>query len=132
MICSVIGFALLVTSPATRLAGMILISMSHSEQLASLVFIGTSAIILVGFFFRPKRRPKRRPAPREVQQISQEQQISVHAFVSHVKMHPELLEGKTEFDLERFRKLWDGSSQMALADWIKQFGGATPTTSQIR
>lgn len=116
MICSAIGFALLVTSPATCLAGMILISISHSEVLAYLVFISIVAATLFGFFCQPKRRPAR----------GEVQHISVHAFVSYVRMHPELLYGKNEFDLERFRKQWDGRGQMSLAAWSGQFSGNTP------
>lgn len=47
-------------------------------------------------------------------------------------MHPELLKGKTEFDLERFRKQWNRGNQMTLGAWIKQFSGGTTTISQFR
>src|SRR5437588_5634719 len=110
MISFVTGFVMTVTSPATLITGVILIAMSHSELLASLVFISIFAATLSGFFCWLKRRP----APREAQQLT------VHAFVSHVRMHPELLKGRTEFDLERFRKRWDRSSQMTLVAWIEQ------------
>ena len=48
--------------------------------------------------------------------------MTVHGFIAHSKMHPELLPaGVTEFDLERFRKVWsEKESQAALGDWMKQ------------
>lgn len=58
--------------------------------------------------------------------------MTVHTFVSHVRMHSELLKGRTEFDLERFRKQWDGSNQATLKAWIKQFSGETTPTSRFR
>jgi hypothetical protein len=118
----VTGFVMTVTSPATLTAGVILISASHSELVASLVFVSIFAATLVGFFCWLKRRP----VPKEALQLT------VHAFVSHVRMHPELLKGRTEFDLERFRKQWEGSSQMTLGAWIRQFSGELRPTSQFR
>lgn len=122
MISFVTGFVMTVTSPATLTAGVILISVSHSELLASLAFSGIFAATLVGFFCWLRRRP----APREAQHLT------VHAFVSHVRMHPELLNGRTEFDLERFRKQWERSSPMTIVAWSKQFSGAPTATSQFR
>ena len=117
-------FTLILVGPATFIAGIILIAVSHSEWLASIVFVSIFVADLFGIFWWSRRRS----AP-----PIEEQQITVHAFVSHVKMHPEVLpEGMTEFDLERFRKQWDGGSQMTLKAWIKQFSGETTTTSQFR
>ncbi len=116
-------FTLTVTGPATLIAGIILIAVSHSERLASIVFVSIFVADLLGMLWWSRRRS----AP-----PTEEQQITVHAFVSHARMHPELLKGRTEFDLERFRKQWDGSSQMTLKAWIKQFSGETTTTSQFR
>jgi len=116
-------FTLTVTGPATLIAGIILIVVSHSEWLASIVFVSIFVADLLGMSWWSRRRS----AP-----PLEEQQITVHAFVSHARMHPELLKESTEFDLESFRKQWDGSSQMTLKAWIKQFSGETTTTSQFR
>jgi len=116
-------FTLTVTGSATFIAGIILIAVSHSEGLANIVFVSIFVADLFGIFWWSRRRS----AP-----SIEEQQITIHAFVSHTRMHPELLKGRTEFDLERFRKQWEGSSQMTLKAWIKQFSRETTTTSQFR
>lgn len=116
-------FTLTVTGPATLIAGIILIAVSHSEWFASIVFVSIFVADLLGMLWWSRRRS----AP-----PIEEQQITVHTFVSHARMHHELLKESTEFDLERFRKQWDGSSQMTLKAWIKQFSGETTTTSQFR
>ncbi len=48
--------------------------------------------------------------------------MTVHGFIAHVKMHPELLPaGVTEFDLERFRKACSAKkSQAAYGDWMRR------------
>jgi len=115
-------FTLTVTGPATFIAGIILLAVSHSEWLASIVFVSIFVADLLGMRWWSRRRS----APPE------EQQVTVHTFVSHVKMHPELLKGRTEFDLECFRKQWNGSNQATLDAWIKQFSGETTPTSQFR
>ena len=115
-------FTLTVIGPATFIAGIILITVNHSEWLASIVFVSIFVADLLGMLWWSRRRS----APPE------EQQVTVHAFVSHVKMHPELLKGRTEFDLERFRKQQDGSNQATLDTWIKQFSGETTPTNQFR
>lgn len=115
-------FILAVAGPATLIAGIILIAIAHSATLSSVVFVSIFAAAILGMFWWPRRRA----AP------IQGQQMSVHAFVSHVRMHPELLKGRTEFDLECFRKRWCGNSQMTLDAWINQFSGETPTSSQFR
>ena len=90
--------------------------------MAGIVFVSIFVADLLGMLWWSRRRS----APPE------EQQVTVHAFVSHVKMHPELLKGRTEFDLERFRKQQDGSNQATLDTWIKQFSGETTPTNQFR
>lgn len=115
-------FALTVTGPATLIAGVILLAVNRSEVLSSIVFIGILAAAILGLFWLPRRRL-----------TAVEQQITVHAFVSHVRMHPELLpQARTEFDLERFRKRWSGRTQMTLDAWIKQLSGETHPTSRFR
>ncbi len=117
-------FTLTVTGPATLIAGIILIAVSHSEILSSVVFGSIFAAAILGMFWWPRRR---------LASSIQRQQMIVHAFVSYVRMHPKLLrKGKTEVDLERFRKQWSGRNQMTLDAWIKQFSRETPTTSQFR
>src|SRR5579859_7071255 len=94
-------FALTVTGPPTLIAGVILLAVSHREVLSSIVFIGILAAAILGLFWWPRWRL-----------TVVEQQITVHAFVSHIRMHPELLpQGRTERDLERFRKQWSGRNQ---------------------
>jgi hypothetical protein len=116
-------FTLTVTGPATLIAGVILLTMRRSEMLSSIVFVGMLASAILGMFWWPRRRLT----------PIQGQQITVHAFVSYVKMHPELLsQGRTEADLERFRKQWSGHSPMTLDAWIRQFSVAIPSTGQFR
>jgi len=117
-------FTLTVTGPATPIAGIILIAVSHSEILSSVVFGSIFAAAILGMFWWPRR---------QLASSIQRQQMTVHAFVSYVRLHPELLpKGKTEVDLELFRKQWSERNQMTLDVWIKQFSGGTPTTSQLR
>ena len=116
-------FTLTVTGPATLIGGVILLAVSRSELLSSIVFVGMLAAAILGMFWWPRRRLR----------VVEEQQITVHAFVSHVRMHPELLpQARTEFDLERFRKRWSGRTQMTLDAWIKQLSGETHPTSRFR
>jgi hypothetical protein len=50
-----------------------------------------------------------------------EAQMTVHAFIAHMKMHPEQMPpGMTEFDLEYFRKLFSGKSQAGIDHWVEQ------------
>lgn len=115
-------FTLTVTGPATLIAGVILLTVRRSEMLGSIVFVGMLASAILGVFWWPRRRLI----------VVEEQQITVHAFVSHVRMHPELLpQGRTEFDLERFREQWSGRNQMTFDAWVKQFSGKTRKTSQF-
>lgn len=45
--------------------------------------------------------------------------VTVHAFVAHLKMHPDLLpKGVTEADLEHFRKQFGGNRQEEVHRWI--------------
>ena len=74
-------FTLTVTGPATLIAGVILLAVGRSEWLASIVFFGMLAAAILGMFWWPRGRLT----------VVEEQQITVHAFVSHVRMHPELL-----------------------------------------
>lgn len=123
MITFVTAFVLTVTGPAALIAGVILIVVSHSEMLSGIVLASIFAATITGIFLWPRRRLT----------AIQGQRITVHAFVSHVRMYPELLPlERTEFDLERFRKQWGGHSQMTLNAWIKQFSGESRTTSPFR
>ena len=51
-----------------------------------------------------------------------EAHMTVHEFITHSKMHPELLPARmTEFDLERLRKVCsEKESQAEFGDWMKQ------------
>ncbi len=113
-------FTLTVTGPATLIAGIILIAVSHSERLASIVFVGIFVADLLGMLWWSRRQTARQKQKKGTSLIP-EAQMTVHAFITHMKMHPELLPaGMTEFDLERFRKLCSGTSQAGMDHWVEQ------------
>ena len=88
--------ALTVIAPAS-LALLISYSLSGNQAISSTLFFGTFLADLIGAFCWMSRHTL--PAGRNAR-------LSIHQFIAHMKMHPELLPpGMTEFDLERFRKL---------------------------
>ena len=113
-------FTLTVTGPATLIAGIILIAVSHSERLASIVFVGIFVADLLGMLWWSRRQTARQKQKKGTSLIP-EAQMTVHGFIAQVKMHPELLPaGMTAFDLERFRKLCSGTSQAGMDQWVEQ------------
>ena len=113
-------FTLILIGPATFIAGIILIAVSHSEGLASIVFVGIFVADLLGMLWWSRRRIARQKQKKGTRLLP-EAQMTVHGFIAHIKMHPELLPaGMTEFDLERFRKLCSGTSQAGIDQWVEQ------------
>ena len=113
-------FTLILIGPATFIAGIILIAVSHSEWLASIVFASIFVADLLGMLLWSGRQTARQKQEKGTSLIP-EAQMTVHEFIAHIKMHPELLPaGMTEFDLERFRKLCSGTSQAGIDQWVEQ------------
>jgi hypothetical protein len=112
-------FALATVGSATLCAGIVLV-VSDNEAIASLVFFGAVAVELLtaARWLRKRTRQKREKSS------SSETHMNVHGFITHMKMHPELMPvGMTEFDLENFRKAFSGKSQEDLntwGEWAKQ------------
>ncbi len=112
-------FTLIGVGPATLIAGIALLA-SHNEAVSSIIFFSVFALDLLAAAQWSKRRhirQKNRGVP-----VSG-QHMTVHRFITQVKMHPELLPmGMTECDLERFRKMWSQKNHRAALDaWMKQF-----------
>jgi hypothetical protein len=103
---------------ATFYAGIVLVA-SDNRAIAGLVFLVTFALAL-----STEARLLRKQTARQKQGTSPipEAHMTVHGFIAHSKMHPELLPaGVTEFDLERFRKVWsEKESLAAFGDWMRQ------------
>ncbi len=105
-----------VITPASVLL-LITYYLSGNEAIGSTIFFGTFLADLIGVLWWASRRAS---------PVGQETQMSVHDFVAHMKMHPELMPpGRTEFDLERFRKLQWRGRQPGLDAWLRQFRGET-------
>ena len=111
-------FTLLVIGPASFYAGIVLVT-SANRAIASLVFLVAvvtglpTAARWVGKRTARRKQGTTNPIP--------EAQMTVHGFIAHIKMHPELLPpGMTEFDLECFRKLCSGTSQAGIDHWVEQ------------
>ena len=109
--------AAVVVVPAAIISGIALL-ISRNDTMSTIVFVGIFVADLLGLYRWSRRR------------------VTVHTFLSHAKMHPELLpKGRTEFDLECFRKQWSKGSRMTLDEWARQFSRKAPATrpsSQFR
>ncbi len=110
---------LLAEGPATLIAGVVLL-ISQNNALCSMIFFGIFAVELLGVFWWPGRRAAARQ--KRGGSSTQGVRMSVHQFIAHMKMHPELMPaGMTEFGLECFRKLCRKPSQeVELDNWVKQ------------
>jgi hypothetical protein len=107
--------ALAVIAPAS-LVLLISYSLSGNQTISSTLFFGTFLADLCGAFWWMSQHTL--PAGRNAR-------MSIHQFIAHMKMHPELLPpGMTEFDLECFRKLQRRSAQARRDAWLAQFRGA--------
>jgi hypothetical protein len=110
--------ALAVIAPAGVLL-LITYYLSGNETISSTIFFGTFLADLIGACWWISRRTA--PAGQRVR-------MSIHQFIAHMKMHPELTPpGMTEFDLECFRKLQRRQAQAGLDAWLMQFRGAAKT-----
>lgn len=93
--------------------------LSGNETISSTIFFGAFLADLVGAFWWISQHTP--PA-------GQRTRMSIHQFIAHMKMHPELMPpGMTEFDLECFRKLQRRHAQTGLDAWLMQFTGAAKT-----
>ena len=117
-IAAAVLFTLLVVGPASLIAGIVRV-VSDNSAIASLVFfvafaIGLSAAVL----WKEKQTAWQKHGTNPVPGA----QMTVHEFIAHIKMHPELLPATiTEFDLERLRKVCSKKeSQAEFGDWMKQ------------
>ena len=117
-IAAAVLFTLLVVGPASLIAGIVRV-VSDNSAIASLVFfvafaIGLSASVLCKEKQTARQKHGTNPVPGA--------QMTVHEFIAHIKMHPELLPAtRTGFDLERLRKVCSKKeSQAEFGDWMKQ------------
>ncbi len=103
---------------ALMYAGIVLV-VSNSRAIAGLVFLVAFALAL---FTEVRWLRKRTARQKQGSKPIPEAPMTVHGFIAHSKIHPELLPASvTEFDLERFRKAWsEKESQAAFGDWMKQ------------
>jgi len=112
-------FTLLVVGPASLIAGIVLL-VSNNEAISSIIFFSVLAVDLLAVAHWSRRQTARQKQKKGTTPIP-EAQMTVHAFIAHMKMHPELLPaGMTEFDLERFRKLFSGTSKAGIDHWVEQ------------
>ena len=111
-------FTLLVIGPASFYAGIVLVA-SANTAIASLVFF---VAVAIGLPTAARWVGKRTARRKQGTNLMPEAHLTVHEFITHIKMHPELLPaGITEFDLERFRKARsEKNSQAALGDWMRE------------
>jgi hypothetical protein len=112
-------FTLLAEGPATLIAGAVLL-VSQNGALCSVIFFSIFAAGLLGVFWWSGRRAA--AGQKRGDGSTHETRMSVHQFIAHMKMHPELMPaGMTEFGLECFRKLCRKPGQEAeLDNWVKQ------------
>ena len=112
-------FTLLVVGPASLIAGIVLL-VSNNDAISSIIFFSVLAVDLLAATLWSRRQIARQQQKQGASLIP-EAQMTVHGFIAHVKMHPELLPaGMTEFDLEHFRKLCSGTSQAGIDQWVEQ------------
>ena len=112
-------FTLLVVGPASLIAGIVLL-VSNNDAISSIILLGVLAVDLLAAAYWSRRQTARQKQKKGASLIP-EAQMTVHGFIAHVKMHPELLPaGMTEFDLEHFRKLCSGTSQAGIDQWVEQ------------
>jgi len=111
-------FTLLVIGPASFYAGIVLVA-SANRAIASLVFL---VAVVIGLPTAAQWVGKRTARRKQVTNLMPEAHMTVHEFITHSKMHPELLPARvTEFDLERLRKVCsEKESQAEFGDWMKQ------------
>jgi hypothetical protein len=101
-------------------AGIVLVA-SANRAIASLVFF-VAVVVELSTAVRWLRKQTARQKQKQGTNPIPEAHMTVHEFIAHVKMHPELLPARmTEFDLERLRKVCsEKESQAEFGDWMKQ------------
>lgn len=111
-------FTLLVVGPASLIAGIVLL-VSNNDAISSIIFFSVLAVDLLAVAPWSRRHTARQKQAQGTSLIP-EAHMTVHGFIAHMKMHPELLPaGITEFDLERFRKLCSGTGQAGIDQWVE-------------
>jgi hypothetical protein len=118
-------FTLLAEGPATLIAGVVLL-VSQNGALGSGIFFSIFAAGLLEVFWWSGRRAA--AGQKGDDSSTQGARMSVHQFIAHMKMHPELMPaGMTEFGLECFCKLCRKPGQETeLDNWIKQLTSGGP------
>ena len=112
-------FTLLVVGPASLIAGIILL-VSNNDASSAITFFSVLTVDLLAVAHWSRRHTARQKQQKATSLVP-EAQMTVHGFIALVKMRPELLPaGMTEFDLERFRKLFSGTSQAGIDQWVEQ------------
>lgn len=124
-ITAAVLFTLATVGSALVCAGIVLV-VSDNRAIASLVFFVAFALTLPTAV-RWLRKQVARQKQKQGSNLIPETPMSVHEFIAHIKMHPELLPaGTTEFDLERLRKVCsEKESQAGFGDWMKQLVNST-------
>jgi membrane protein implicated in regulation of membrane protease activity len=106
-------FTLLVVGPASLIAGIILL-VSNNDAVSIIIFFSVFAVDLLAATQWSRRQTARQKQKKGTTPLP-EAQMTGHAFIAHMKMHPEQMPlGMTEFDLEYFRKLFSGKSQAGI------------------
>ena len=112
-------FTLLVVGSASLIAGIILL-VSNNDAISSIIFFSVFAVDLLAVALWSRRQTARQQQKKGTSLLP-EAQLTVHGFIAHMKIHPELLPaGMAEFDLGRFRKLCSGTSQAGIDQWVEQ------------
>src|SRR5260370_7512569 len=116
-------FTLVVVGPASLIADFAFL-VSNNGVLSSIMLVSVVAIDVVVATLWLRRQPARQ---KQETSLIPEAHMTVHEFIAHSKMHPELLPtGVTEFDLERLRKVWsEKESLAAFGDWVRQLINTT-------
>jgi hypothetical protein len=113
--CSALFRMLLVTLVALLSGETALLVWQHTA-IGNVVYFSVYALGLIVVAVRSRRRAAQQHC-RDVTVPGT--RVTVHAFVAHLKMHPERLpEGMTEADLEYFRKEFGGNHQEDANTWI--------------
>src|SRR5260370_18756488 len=82
-------FTLLVVGPASLIAGIVLL-VSNNDAISSIIFFSVLAVDLLAATLWSRRQIARQQQ-KQGPSLIPERQLTVHGFIAHVKMHPELL-----------------------------------------
>ncbi len=113
--CSAL-FKMLLVTLAALLSGETALLVWQRTAIGNVVYFSVYALGLIVVAVRSRRRAAQQHCGDVTVPGTQ---VTVHAFVAHLKMHPERLpEGMTEADLEYFRKEFGGNHQEDANTWI--------------